>query len=259
MKSVKQRICFLAVLCLAGGAFVLPYPAEDILGGETFEELRATGRLRLTAFRPDDSRLTLLPASELSAKISDFWSSPADRPTLAGENLYLLPRGDLNIDGLSVLLRSVSLMEGMQYYSASRGERTTLYTEAYCIAGPTDRTRVPDNTQGSADGVVQYCLMNDSTLGKTNYRATYFQSANELLMNLTNTTPVYFGPFAGIKAGDMQTNVLLTICDDAVVVYMNVRANFLGLGLIENTATRSLLARLDAIYDWFLEKIDLDG
>ena len=46
----------------------------------------------------------------------------------------------------------------------------TLYKEAYTIKGPKDRTKVADDTAGSADGKVLYCMQNDNSFGKTNYR-----------------------------------------------------------------------------------------
>lgn len=254
MKKRAKRSAGIFAVCFLMCEAATAYSAREILGDSLFERLQAEGRLEFNVFGPEDSELTALPASPLSEKIKDAWNAAEGVPTLVGENLYLLPKGDENIDEMSTLLRSVSQMKGMQYYSYTKKRRMTLYKDAYCIAGEDDRTRVDDNTEGSADGVVQYCVLNDNSLGKTIYRASYYQSDNEIMMNLVNTSPIYFGPFVGVKAGNMQTNLLVTVCDDAIVVYMNVRANFLKMKLIEKTAKQSLLSRLDAIYDWFVEK-----
>ncbi len=196
-----------------------------------------------------------MPKTELSNKIADDWSLSEELPSLVGENIYLISKENIDLDKASTILRSVSKMEGMQYYSNGEKKWTTLYKDAYCISGPKEKDRIEDNIAGNANGLVQYCLLNDNSLGKTNYKVSYFQTENEISMRLENTTAVSYGPIKAVKPENLHINLVMTICDDYVVIYMNVKANFLSLGFLEKRMQRSLLARLDAIFNWFSEEI----
>lgn len=236
---------------MSGAAFALS--AKDFVGDAVFAQLEADGRIQLNELRPKDARITLLPKSAFATQITDAWNTSDVAPTLMGENLYMIPRGDLSIDDVSTLMRAVSRMKGMMYSPNRDGKQKVLYEEAYCIAGPDDRTPAPEVTEGSANGVVQYCLLDDDAFGKTNYRASYLQNDNELYARLTNTTPINLGPIPGVKAENMQINLLVTLCDDYAVVYMNVRANLASIAA--RIALNSFLSRIDAIYNWFLQEI----
>ena len=231
------------------------YSAEEIVGKDNFATLLSQKKIQANEFKPTDVNLSLLPKTQLAKRIDELWASSEEIPSLVGENIYLIDKGNIDLDRTSVILRSVSKMQGMQYYSNGEKKWTTLYHDAYCVSGPSEKTKVPDNTTGSADGVVQYCLLNDNSLGKTNYKVSYFQTENEISMQLENTTAVTYGPIKAVKPENLHINLVMTICDDFIVVYMNVKANFLSLGFLEKRMQRSLLARLDAIFNWFSEEI----
>ena len=231
------------------------YSAEEILGSDNFATLLSQKKIQANEFKPTEVKLSLLPKTQLAQRIATLWASSSDVPSLVGENVYLIEKGSVSLDEASVILRSVSKMQGMQYYSNGEKKWTTLYHDAYCVSGPTEKTKIPDNTAGTADGVIQYCLLNDNSLGKTNYKVSYFQTESEIAMQLENTTAVTYGPIKAVKPENLHINLVMTICDDYVVIYMNVKANFLSLGFLEKRMQRSLLARLDAIFNWFSEEI----
>ena len=256
MKKFICRISGFFLILNFFTAFLSAYSAEEILGKENFELLNQNGKIQSNEFKPKEAKFSLLPDTELSNKIAEeLASNEGELPSLIGENIYLIPKENIDLNEASVILRSVSKMEGMQYYSNGEKNWTTLYHDAYCIAGPQDRTRVDDKTEGSANGLVQYCLLNDNSLGKTNYEVSYFQTENEISMKLVNTTPVYYKFIKAVKPENVHINLVMTICDDYVVVYMNVKTNFFSLGVLEKRMQKSLLNRLDAIYTWFSKQI----
>ena len=181
MKKFICRISGFFLILNFFTAFLSAYSAEEILGKENFELLNQNGKIQSNEFKPKEAKFSLLPDTELSNKIAEeLASNEGEMPSLIGENIYLIPKENIDLNEASVILRSVSKMEGMQYYSNGEKNWTTLYHDAYCIAGPQDRTRVDDKTEGSANGLVQYCLLNDNSLGKTNYEVSYFQTENEI-------------------------------------------------------------------------------
>ena len=129
-----------------------------------------------------------------------------------------------------------------------------LYKEAYCIKGPKDRTRVPDDLSGSADGKVLYCLQNDNSFGKINYKIEYHQNNQELSAIFSNTTGLFVGPVKGISEDNLKISVVTVDCDSEMMVYLLVKANFPSVGFLEDTMKQSLSTRLDALYKWMISK-----
>lgn len=255
MQRVLVKFSTFALILFVSLFAVSSYSAEGILGRDNFATLLSQKKIQANEFKPTEVKLSLLPKTQLAQRIATLWASSSDVPSLVGENVYLIEKGNITLDEASVILRSVSKMQGMQYYSNGEKKWTILYHDAYCVSGPTEKTKIPDNTAGTADGVVQYCLLNDNSLGKTNYKVSYFQTETEIAMQLENTTAVTYGPIKAVKPENLHINLVMTICDDYVVIYMNVKANFLSLGFLEKRMQRSLLARLDAIFNWFSEEI----
>ena len=255
MQRVLVKFSTFALILFVSLSAVRSYSAEGILGRDNFATLLSQKKIQANEFKPTEVKLSLLPKTQLAQRIATLWASSSDVPSLVGENVYLIEKGNITLDEASVILRSVSKMQGMQYYSNGEKKWTTLYHDAYCVSGPTEKTKIPDNTAGTADGVIQYCLLNDNSLGKTNYKVSYFQTESEIAMQLENTTAVTYGPIKAVKPENLHINLVMTICDDYVVIYMNVKANFLSLGFLEKRMQRSLLARLDAIFNWFSEEI----
>ena len=255
LQRLLIRILIFVLTCSFSFSSLSSYSAEEILGKDNFELLFSQKKIQSNEFKPTEAKLFLLPKTQLAKRIAELWTSSEDVPSLVGENVYLIEKDNIDLDEASVILRSVSKMQGMQYYSNGEKRWTTLYHDAYCVSGPTEKTKIPDNTTGSANGVIQYCLLNDNSLGKTNYKVSYFQTENEISMQLENTTSVTYGPIKAVKPKNLHINLVMTICDDFIVVYMNVKANFLSLGFLEKRMQRSLLARLDAIFNWFSEEI----
>ena len=129
-----------------------------------------------------------------------------------------------------------------------------MYKEAYCIKGPKDRTKVPDDTSGSADGKVIYCYQNDNSFGKINYKIDYRQTSDEISAVFSNTTGLYVGPIKGISEDDLKISVVAVDCGQDIMVYLLVKANFPAIGFLEDSMKESLSSRLEALYKWMMGK-----
>lgn len=256
----RKTTVILLVLVSVFVSHVSAFSINDILDKETITKLTATGKLEKTSFNKGNIPLTLAPKTPLTSKALQNWPTEKGAPVYIAEDLYLLDKktlgdGDANkttIDFASKVIRSVSKMEGMEYYSHTDKKTEILYKDCYCIKGPKDRTRVADDTSGSAEGKVMYCLQNDNSFGKTNYRLEYHQTKDETSACFMNTTPIYMGVVKGIDTDNMRINVVITDCGDSMVVYMLVQATMPALSLFEKTMNDSFGSRLDAIYKWFV-------
>lgn len=249
---------FLGLTVLLNGFAFSP---EEIVSEKNLEKLKASGSMERQQFDCSGVYLYLLPKTPLAQSFKNIWPSGNKNPALIGENLYLISKRKLNSDPSTVtiekasqIIRSISKMQGMQYYSNGEKRWTTLYKDAYCIKGPKDKTRVSDNTLGNANGQVQYCLLNDNSLGKTNYKLSYRQSDEEVSVEFENVTSVSIGPITGVSAGNLRIGLDVIDCGDDLLVYTVVVAKYPSISIIENKLKNSFSARLSAIYNWFINQ-----
>ena len=249
---MKKLFIMAAVLTIGSHAFC--YNAREIVGEKNYEILQKEGKIQLNRFNDEDNDLELLPDTEISRKLFEGWKNH-NLTSMAGENIYLVPKNGSSIKDVSVILRSVSRLEGTTYYSNRKKRTEVLYKNAYCIKNADDRTRIPDFTQGNADGQVQYCVLDDNSLGKTNYRISYMQSEYEVAAEFTNVTPVSYGPIKAVSEEKLLIGAVFIDCGDEYIVYMAERANFFNIGFLEGKVKNSLLSRLEAIYGCFVKQI----
>lgn len=254
------RVFIFGIVFAACTAFsAAAYDASALVDSTTYSKLKKDGQITYSYYKKTNVKLTLTPNTTLAKASTKNWTNSED-PVFIVENLYLMPKSKLgsgnpsktNIEYASKVIRSVSKMQGMKYYSD--GKLETLYKEAYTIKGPKDRTKVADDTAGSADGKVLYCMQNDNSFGKTNYRMDYRQTASEVSSCFTNTTPLYVGPIKGINNGNLKINLVIIDCGEDIMVYMLVQAKFPALAILENSMNSSFTSRLDAIYKWFISQ-----
>lgn len=101
---------------------------------------------------------------------------------------------------------------------------------------------------------VMYCMQNDNSFGKTNYRLDVIRLKMKQVRALL-VTPIYMGPVKAIDADNMRISVVITDCGGKVMlVYMLVQAKLPAVELFEKTMNDSFGARLDAIYKWFIQQ-----
>jgi hypothetical protein len=262
MKNTAKMIGCIIMMSFVTICTISAYSLTDILDSSTISSLKKTGKLEKSSYNKTPVKFSLTPNTEFAKKAVQFWPNNKDAPVYVAEELYLINKeklgsGDSNkttIDYASKVIRSVSKMEGMQYYSHREKKVKTLYKECYCIKGPKDRTRIDDDTDGNAEGKVMYCMQDDNSFGKINYRLEYHQSEQEVSAGFVCTTPIYMGLVKAIEADNLRISVVITDCGDSMLVYMVVQANFPAIPVFESTMKESFSARLDAIYKWFVQQ-----
>ncbi len=249
---MKKLFIFMAAVTI--GSYAFSYSAKDIVGEKNYEILKKEGKIQVNRFNDESNTLELVPDTEVSKIVFGGWKN-LNLTAMSGENLYLLPKNGTSIEDVSVILRAVSKLEGTEYYSNRRKRTEILYKNAYCIKDASDRTKVPDMTEGNADGQVQYCMLDDHSLGKTNYRISYAQREKEVAAEFTNVSPVSYGPIKAVSSGNLVIGAVFIDCGDEYLVYMAQKADFFSLGFLEEKIKKSLLSRLDAIYGCFMNQV----
>ena len=270
MGFVPERNTFkkLAGLLLTGallGGYCLAAEnakVKELVAARYYDTLAAKGVV--SEYRDDGARgFRLLPKTVFESKINESMvaKDPKNYP-YTYEGLYLLSKKEIlaksgsskstiTIDDVSVVVRSVSKMQGMTYYSSTKKKECVLYDKAYMIKGEGNKTKVPDQNTGNANGQVSYCLQDDNSFGVNTYRLSYFQQNDSLLCRFDILDKMGLGPFNAIYPGKMVINILVIDCGDDLLLYLNTDLDSVKFPGIKGQITESMSARMEAVYKWF--------
>lgn len=201
--------------------------------------------------------LTLTPQTELGQEAVKTWTSK-ESPRLTTEKLFRIKKsdyeGELSIEKISGIIRSVSTMKGQKYYSNRHKKVETLYHDACLIDSPENKKRIEDQTEGNADGLTLYCMQDDNSFGKCYYRLDYRQRENEVSVTFDNFEPLKFGPITAAKKHNVKINLVAVDSEDEILVYLLCQAYYPRISILEEKMIDSFNARVDAIYEWFTKQ-----
>lgn len=208
----------------------------------------------------EDTELTLLPEGEFASEVKEkIFGHITDKMGLSAEKIYRVKKSSMNedvsavsMDEVSKVLRSISKMEGMMYFSRSRKQWDVLYKNAYRIDDMENKKAVEDNLEGSAEGVVISAMMNDHTFGKNFYEISYRQNKKEFVTYMKNISTMAYGPVKAVKPGDFNMCVYVVDDGDYFIVYMGMYTDFAKVSMVEKRLRNSFMARLEAIFNWFV-------
>ena len=250
---------FIIWLCLAvllsGGLFA--QAAENIpseIDGAIFQQLLEKGEYRVQYFKESGREFTLYPQTELGSLLTKTWTETKD-PVFVAESLFLIekPEGSNQLDTalISRIMRSVSSMEGIEYYSNSEKKMKTLYSQSYTIDNLEDKNRIPDNVDGSAENLSVYAFQEDGSFGDNYYQIDYRQRENEVSMVIRLMEPLKYGLVTAVKANNLVFNIDVLDKGSYLVMYVGAKVKFPAISLLENKLNKSFGSRITALHDWF--------
>lgn len=241
--------------------------AEDIqkrltalVSESTAAALVQDGFVRKTAYRENVTSLPLLPRLLLADEADRYWGG--DTAPFVSETLFLHKKSEENEsdkDGVSVIstiLRSLSRLEGIEYYSNSRKAMRTLYRKSYVVESEDNRIKREDPKDGSADGVSLVAIQEDLTFGEYAYQYTYRQTDDTVAFYSKNIDSLYYGIFRIIRSGNLRIALVIHDLGDYLLVYNLTRADFLAVPGMEKKLNASFSSRADAVYAWFIDEYE---
>ncbi len=256
--------CAAAVLPVyAENGAVKPYTLEDVVSEPYLSQLKAEKRIRFV-HAENNRKLELLPKSVYTERVSA--NRIEKKSGYTTECLYLVDKDslgaknaegvspDTSINAVARILRSVSKMEGMTYYSSISKKTLVLYSRTYMIAGPDGDTPIADQNTGDADGQISYAYQHDNTFGGCEYVLNYYQSANEIYATFNNLTKMMFGIIKAVDPHMFRSNVLVMDCGRQYLVYISTDAGCPRIGIIDRQINYAFNDRLDALYEWFVSQ-----
>ncbi len=215
-----------------------------------------------TAFYTDQPTFTLAPDTEFTDTLAE--EIAALDPRLGIEARFYLPvpsevveQPDFELE-LYNILRSVSTMEGIEYYSASRERMRTFYHESYAVAGPDGDERISDPLVSRIpreDRV--YVFQKDSSFGKNVQQLDYNYAEGNFLIRMENLTTMFYNGLIPLVAdGNLLTYLVVEPREEGIVFYGHLAVKVGALFGMEDRARNSFYNRIKALYDWFTQRME---
>jgi hypothetical protein len=217
-------------------------------------ELYHTGKTSRFYFTPADST-RYLPESAFSAAITENLTEIA--PNIGVETLYLFEAPGISpaqndMLGIYNLLRKLSTVKGIEYYSASRGRTRTFFREFYTIDGPEQTGPVPDRLVASIPREdVLYAFQEDLTFGKNISRLRYRYERPFIALSIVNLEKMRYALIPLIQEEDMQTHLIIYVLDGFIMFYGNCGVSTIEFFGLVNKKKESFSNRVEAMYRWF--------
>ena len=256
-----MRFVLVAIQILLLG---LPIAADDLLSAfvdaGALRTLRAGGTV--TASVLPQGALRLLPATtgreRMAAKVSGL------QPTLGVEILRLIsvPTGPLDTPEARLrlynALHAVSTMQGIPYFSASRGKSQVLFTQSYAVESAEKPRRISDPvfSEIPAEDVL-ITLQTDSSFGRNTYQESFWQGPDCLQVRIENLTRISLLIFPFAEPRNLLTQVALIPAGNDLLFYgMACLRTSIPVG-DRRSREESLSNRLIAMADWLKTRMAL--
>ena len=252
---------FLALFVAGLGAEDVAGRLSPLLSVEVTGELLEKGFVQRVIYRKPGSAPALAPALPLAAEAVSFWDGK--EPPFFSESLYLYKKseGRAGPSGsecreISVILRSLSRLKGVEYYSTSRKKMRTLYEKSYVVDGPVTRERVADPTDGSADGKIALAVQKDLTFGEYLYEYRYRETDDTVAFYSKNLETLSYAIFDLIDADALHTSLVVHDLGDYLLIYNLTRVSFTAIPGVESKIKASFTTRAEAVYKWFISEYE---
>jgi len=230
-----------------------------------FEQKLDEGEAGFNRFFTDDSRAVHLPAINLSGDL--IQAAYAIDYVVGVESLYLIPWNDISrtLTGLPQeefllevynILRSISSLQGIEYYSASRERMRTLFAEAWAINNPDEKERIADPLVDQIpDKETIYIHQKDLTFGKNISKVDYQSGTNSFRMNIVNLTTMTYMFFPIVGKENMSMQMLIVPSQQGIIFYGLNTVDVMDLKIFHNKMRDSFTNRMIALYNWFLVQL----
>lgn len=241
----------LPVFIISGSLFA----ADQLLDEKLRTELYSNGEVKHTFWK--DGSPTLIP--DIPHKNTILQELAELEPTMSVEVLTSYETGVGNLlseEGLLSLyntLRSISTMEGIEYFSASRNRMRTLFRESYVIDSPESKQKLPDPLVEYIPAYSSlFIYQHDLTFGKNINSVKYFAYRDHLIMRTSNLTPMRYFFIPMVKVKNIINYFIFIPQDEGLLIYGLSSVHSLSFFGLEKRKEASFYNRIKAISSWLL-------
>jgi len=196
-----------------------------------------------------------LPPVQLEPKLQDLHDSM--NKSFGVEVLLYLPfddyedRENINLNIYNAL-RQVSTLEGQEYYSQRRGERTVLFHQFYSIEDEDSRTPLGDPKYDEVPLREDILIFQeDATFGEAVFRMSFESNDDIISLTLANLTNLWLSIIPIAQREELILNAQIIPTTEGIVFYGLCQAEGNGVPGLNSKVTESLKNRIIAIFQWF--------
>ena len=216
------------------------------------QQLADTGRV--THFFDSSGQPRLVPTSSLSESVHQEYGT-VDH-TVGVEALFVMNPGSGGQKAEMLhwynILRSISTMKGIKYYSVTHGRVRVLFLDSYVIDNTKDQKRLPDPHVTSIPTASDLTIkQDDSTFGEALFHLHYRGASDAISMSMVNlnTFHLWFLPVIGNH--HMVLQLVLIPYKGKLLFYGGVEVKTISLFGLQNATRDSFVNRIDALHKWF--------
>ena len=230
---------------------------DSFLSAEQRIELLKQGHLLRSVYNKENTAPRLVPLFTVPQTFAENQNN--GNPAFLLEALYLHKKaqsGIKDIGKISRVLRSVSKLEGLQYYSSSRKKMRTLYEVSYLIDDPKTEKRLDDPVDNPAADFSVYVLQKDLTFGKNIYHYRFCSDSDAAGFISTNVDVLKYSIFKAVEPENLEASIAVIDLGEYLLVYMLTQATFTAPSVFRERVQNSFRTRGEAIYKWFIAQYE---
>lgn len=234
---------------------------QELLPAKIVTALLSEGHIQNTMYRKRDAYPSLAPDTRLADQAIDNWDG--ELPPFFSETLYLYKKKNISSNTpttgrrtISQILRSVSSLEGLEYFSTSRQKMRTLYEKSYTVNNDRDRQRIADPLDGDGDGLVLTAIHKDLTFGEYAYTYAYKTDPSGAAFFSRNIDALKYSFIKLIDSGNLRVSLVVHDLQDHLLIYAITRASFPAIPGIDGKINASFSTRAEAMYNWFISEYE---
>lgn len=260
MKKITVLAVFsLLIFCISaqdGGSRSIESVLSTLTNEEIDELMREDIVFRLAKERPG---LHYIPDVPLAARINSRFNKI--EPDVTVEAFFRVPYPDDMPEGpdrdliLYNIVREVSEISGVQYWSRTKKKFRVLFDDVYMI--DENRNPVEDSFVDKIPSYDSFGIhMDEANLGRDYYLAEYNYDGNDMSFSLTNTSNISF-LLRVVGQEDMQIDLLLMPLDNEIIIYGYCGVKLANPGFVNRLMDpySSFFRRLYAMNIWFYNSL----
>jgi hypothetical protein len=247
---------FCVSLCVSG------LDLEELAGPEQARALRAGEKPVLAHF--DNIRPGLAPSNEMLERLLTTQRQNLG-PSVMVETLHIYQkpsgagRAWTAAEETSIYngMLALSTLEGIQYFSASRGTMRVFYETSSLIDGPSTKRQIPDPVHLYPPAqLTVYARQRDLTFGDNIYQDDFYSAPGALIFNQCNLSSFYYGIIPVVGKEKLRSTVALFDAGEYILVYISSMAKAASLPGMKDRMRESFANRAEALFRWFTDQAD---
>lgn len=209
---------------------------------------------KTTRILDKDDELTLYPMNHTGK----YAASIAPSYPVRVECKATYARNGKSISDIAGILTGISTIKGTQYYSQTKKEVTTLFTDAYTVDHPRHANRIDDHHLGTElpMGIDIYGMLEDSRFKDNVYQFSYLFDDNHITLKITNMSTLKYGFIKAIDTHCFLFLLDIVLTEDEIQVY---NAGFCKPAVLpafmETRVNNAITNRMDALFGWFEKEV----